>query len=93
MAQWFEVEDNLTKEQEKQRQRDYFDTFYGTENRRGVFSDVCFMIENLIVNDEAGSIKKNALRDLIKQIKTAAGLNVYKDVIDAEGIGIAKRIT
>lgn len=90
MKRWFET-DSVTTEHIKQRKRDYYTVFYGTENNRAVFSHICFTIENMIADTEKKAIEKNALRDLMLQIKNNCGLEVYKDVIDAEAVSITNR--
>jgi hypothetical protein len=83
---WFETKnpDEFTDDMARQRKRDYYNMFYSSELNRAVFGDIILKVESLRVVNSDDAIKKNALRDLIKEIKIMCGLDSFKNQVDGE---------
>lgn len=87
MANWYEV-DNLTSEQIKQQRADFYNMFYGDRSKQACFALLMASVEVLPNSTEVEIIRKESLRDFIKQIKAFCGLNDFRFIAQTEALAI-----
>ena len=89
MSKWYDT-DNLTDELQKQKQADFYMMFYGDRSRQACFASIISAVEKLPSDNELDTIKKEALREFVKQIKMLCGLDDFLTIVQSEAEALNK---